>query len=112
LQNSTSMQIIKVMGKFLENTYTTWVYVRKNDIVISRNTLEDYVSKFRVETTLKINSYKEHLISMWFEIEYVEAWDSYIEWVIIPFKIMPKHLLVHNEVYKWYKDWKILNNIE
>jgi hypothetical protein len=23
LQNSTSMQIIKVMGKFLENTYTT-----------------------------------------------------------------------------------------
>ena len=112
LQNSTSMQIIKVMGKFLENTYTTWVYVRKNDIVISRNTLEDYVSKFRVETTLKINSYKEHLISMWFEIEYVEAWDSYIEWVIIPFKIMPKHLLVHHEVYKWYKDWKILNNIE
>jgi len=112
LQNSTSMQIVKVMGKFLENTYTTWVFVRKNDIVISRNTLEDYVSKYRVETTLKINSYKEHLIAMWFNIDYVEVWESYMEWVIIPFTIIPKHLLVHHEVYKWYKDWKNLNNIE
>lgn len=107
-QNSTSMQILKVMSKFMENTYS-WVFVRKDDVVISWNALEDYVNRFRVDTTLKINSYKEHLITMGFEIKHVEAGEWFLEWIIIPFKVIPKNLLVHHEVYKWYKDWMILN---
>lgn len=103
-QNSTSMQILKVMSKFMENSYN-WIFVRTNDIVISWNTLEDYVNRYRIDTTLKINSYREHLITMWFDIEYVDVWLSFIEWVIIPFKIIPKNLLVHHETYTWYKKW-------
>lgn len=107
-QNSTSMQILKVISKFMENTYT-WVFVRQNDVIISWNALEDYVNRYRINTTLKINSYKEHLMTMWFDIEYTEAWEWYIEWIIIPFSKIPKNLLVHHEVYKWYKDWNALN---
>jgi hypothetical protein len=107
-QNSTSMQILKVMSKFMENTYS-WVFVRRNDIVISWNALEDYVNRFRVDTTLKINSYKEHLITMGFEITHVEAGEWLIEWIVVPFKVIPKNLLVHHEVYKWYKEWMVLN---
>jgi len=107
-QNSTSMQILKVISKFMENSYN-WIYVRKNDVVISWNALEDYVQRYRVDTTLKINSYKEHLMTMWFKIEYTEVLDQLIEWIIVPFELMPKNLLVHHEVYKSYKEWLVIN---
>lgn len=103
-QNSTSMQILKVMAKFMETTYTG-VFVHKTEVIVSWNALEDYVNRYRVNTTLKISSYKEHLIAMWFKIDYVEAWEAFLEGVVIPFDNIPKQLLVHHEVYKWYKEW-------
>ncbi len=109
LENSTSMQIIKVMSKFMENSYNS-VYVRKNDVVISWNALEEFVNRYRIETTLKISSYREHLITMWFNIEYTEVYEQLVEWVIIPFKIIPKNLLVESRTYQAYKEWLKLNN--
>jgi len=105
-ENSTRMQIIKVMSKFIESSYK-WIYVRKNDIVISWNTLEDYVNKNRIETSLKINSYKEHLLTMGYEIDFVEVDEALIEWVVIPFEWIKKQLLVNHEVYKWYKAYNL-----
>lgn len=109
LQNSTSMQIIKVISKFMENSYN-WVYVREKDVIISWNALEEYVNRYRVDTTLKINSYKEHLATMGFDIDFVEVNEQLIEWIIVPFSIIPKNLLVEPRVYQSYKDWINKNN--
>lgn len=107
-QNSTSMQIVKALSKFMENSYNS-VFIRKNDIIISWNALEEYMSRYKIETTLKISSYKEHLQQMWFDIDFVEAWEQLVEWVIVPFSIIPKNLLTDARVYQSYKDWLKLN---
>lgn len=106
-ENSTSMQILKIIAKFLETSYTG-VFPLKDKLVISWNILELYVLKYRLKTTLKIETYKEHLLMKWFKIDFVEAGleEGIIEWVIIPYKIIPKQLLVHPETYKAYKNWQ------
>ncbi len=110
-ENSNQMQIIKLISKFMESSYN-WIYPLKDRVVISWNAFEEYVSRHRLKTTLKIDTYKEHLMIRDFNIEFIEVWIEWwlVEWIIIPYKLIPKNLLVHTETYKFYKDWKNLSS--
>jgi len=105
-QNSTSMQIIKVIVKFLESNPFDWVFPRKDKVIISRNAITNFINRFKIETTLNSSSYEEHLEWLWYKVDYEDVWDKIVHWLIIPYSKMKKYFLTHPEVYASYKDWK------
>ena len=109
-KNSTSMQIIKAISMYLNSWYNPITV--KHDcswFVIPWNSLEEYINKNKVELTLKLSSYKEHLEVMWMPLWYHDTWVNMIDWVLITInKDIHKQFLVNPEVYAWYK--RYLNN--
>lgn len=104
-QNSTSMQIIKVMTTFLESWF--WGLFFMNDcFVISWNALSTFVLRSKIETTLKFDSYREHLEVLWFPVDFYDTWYCIVEWVMVTYEKMPKNFLIHQEIYLNYNQWK------
>ena len=94
----TSQQIIKAIEKYLNTPYCSWVYTTKNVIIISWNWLEEYISKFRLKLTLNVDTYKDHIISLWYKIDYVDVWDRLVYGVIIPYSDIPREFETHPDI--------------
>lgn len=108
-ENSTSMQIVKAVASYLTvaKTYINAVCVLEDKtwIVIDWNLFIAYVAKNRVELTLKVDSYKEHLWALWYPVQDNDTWMEMIYWIFIPINNIPKAFLTHPDIYsanKWY----------
>ena len=101
--NSTSMQVIKALCSFLTATknFENPVSILEDGswFVIDWELFAIYCSKVRVELTLKIESYKEHLIAMWYDVGYVDIWVQMIYWINVPIWNIPKAFMVHPDIY-------------
>lgn len=118
-ENSTWSQIIKLIAKFLESYNSNyWAIhdiedkenVKNSFIVVSWNSIVEYQNSKRITLTLDIDTYIEHLASMWYDVDYyynnVEQKNVY--WVKIPYTDIPKEFLVHKIFYdanKKIKKW-------
>jgi hypothetical protein len=100
------MQIIKILAKFIEKHSFEWVYIKKDRLIISWNSLQEYVSRYQIKTTLDITTYEEHLEMFDYKLDFVDVWDKMIEWIIIPFDKIKTNFLCNSEVYGAYKDWQ------
>ena len=117
-ENSTTMQIIKIISKFLErDNYNSFFFTTlgKNSsdfdtLVISRQPIEDYVTRFKVETTLKISSYIEHIESLWFNVDYITLKTRIVRGIIVPFESIPKDFLSNSLIYEVYNKRKSKQN--
>jgi len=105
MTNSNEMQIIKAISRWLSKTWS-WVYIKQDKVILSWNLIEDFIQQYKVKLTLDVETYKQALRHMWYEVDIVDTWSSMIEWIVIPFdKIHPK-LLAHQDIYDGYKVWK------
>ena len=104
LENGDTKQILNTISKFLEQS--NWfndVYVSKDSVVISWNAFNDYINQKRIDMSLKIDTYKEHLSELWFHLDNAELDDRMVYWLIIPKEKIPKEFLVHPTFYQVYK---------
>ena len=63
-QNGDSQQIINSISKFLEYGYGNDVYANMESVIISWSAFEDYIKTKRIDLSLKLDTYKEHLEEM------------------------------------------------
>lgn len=107
----TSMQIIKAISKFLENSYFSYNSLEIWDkcIVIKWNKLDEYIKKYRVELSLDVETYKEHVEALWYEVWYYDTWTSMAYWIIIPNNNIPKEFLLNPDFYAAKKKYDLAN---
>jgi hypothetical protein len=61
-RNSTGMEFIKVLARYVENKYAQ-VYTKGYDIIISWQDVIEYISRYRIQLELKPDAYRDHLLS-------------------------------------------------
>jgi hypothetical protein len=71
MENGTSAEIIKVIGRYLAGGYAN--YINETDhIIIEWNGVLDYVNRYRISLNLDIETYKEHLEALGFPLDFYE----------------------------------------
>jgi len=105
----TSMQIIKAISKFLENTSFSYnaLYTWKDVIVIKWNQLDEYIKRYRVELSLDVETYKEHIEALWYQVDYYDTWLSMSYGVIIPHNKIRKEFLINPDFYEAKKRYDL-----
>lgn len=111
--NGTGMQILKAISMYLSTRWSN-LYINKttNTVIIPWVDVVSYIQRHKIELTLKIESYEDHLVEMGFEdwVFEVEQEDSFgnkeemcVRWFSIHISKAPKELLVKKEAYSLYK---------
>ncbi len=113
--NGTAMQIIKAIATFSSGRWNK-IYIddRKMTIVVPWYDVVSFCKRQKVELSLQIDSYKDHLVEMWFDEWIFETsckWDFDVEencvyWFSIHISKCPKELFTKKEVYQLYKDYE------
>lgn len=114
-ENWTSMQIIKAITKFLDNDrFNTAVHdiPDSKQLVIVWNSLDEYINKYRLKLSLRNDTYKEHIESLWYEIWYVDTGSRMVYWVVIPYDNIPKDFLLHETFYLAQRRFNSTNPIK
>lgn len=111
IKDWTSMQIIKTTSKFLENTSFSYnsLLIQPECIVIKWSQLYEYVKRYRVELSLDVETYKEHIEALWYEVWYYDSWTCMTYWIIIPNGKIPKEFLINNDFYAAKKKYDLAN---
>ena len=111
--NGTGMQIIKAMWMYASGRWSK-VYIdqRKKTVIVPWYDLVNYVKRQKIELSLNIESYRDHLVEMWFEewIYEVEVIDEFgipeeicVDWFSIHISKCPQELFTKKEVFRLYK---------
>lgn len=66
--NGTGMQILKAISMYLSTRWSN-LYINKttNTVIIPWVDVVSYIQRHKIELTLKIESYEDHLVEMGFE---------------------------------------------
>lgn len=116
--NSYESEIIWIAQKFLEQkSIYWWIYDFKEQelLVISWNSLYDFIKFKRIDLSLQIDTYIWHLEAMGYKLDYIEdrVNSRMIYWIHIPYSNIPKEFLLHEDFYaadRFYKQkllkWK------
>ncbi len=101
-KNSTGMQIVKVIGRFLEQSSAGFdhVYVTENSLVISWNSVEEYVVMKRIMLTLRLEEYKDHLTQMEYPVDWVDVGDKMVYGIVVPKHKIPVEFMSHPSFYQ------------
>lgn len=111
--NGTGMQIIKAMWLFASNRWSN-IYTdeRKKTVIVPWYDLVSYIKRHRIELSLNIESYRDHLVEMWFEewIYEIETKDEFgipeeicVDGFSIHISKCPKELFIKKEIFRLYK---------
>jgi len=115
--NWTWKQILKVLSTYLSSMksmpFITPVreIPKLNALVIDWALFEAYANRNRLELTLKLDSYKEHLEAMGFTVWMYDTWEDMIDWILVPIDSIPKTFLVDPVVYDAYKNFTRLQTL-
>ena len=104
-QNGDAQQIINSISKFLEYWYGNDVYANIDNVIISWSAFEDYMRTKRIDLSLKLDTYKEHLEEMWFPVQFSELSDQMIYGITIPKSKIPKQFLVNKIMYAAFRSY-------
>jgi hypothetical protein len=119
-ENSSNMEIIKLLTWFLSwfNGFSNVICVLPDNswAIIKWTFVETYFYKSKMELTLKLDTYKDHLEWLWLPVKFVDTWEQMIYWIYISADKIPKEFLVNEELYllnriyiNWQKKNKLLN---
>ncbi len=61
-RNSTGMEFIKVIARYVENKYSH-IYTKGYDIILSWQDILEYISRYRIQLELAPEAYRDHLLS-------------------------------------------------
>jgi len=107
-KNSNYAQIIKAIARFIEqcDDFYNYVIIHNGKIVISWWPFEDFIKRKRIDLSLKLDTYKEHLEENGFNIGYIDSWDKLIYWIIFEAENTPKEFLVNKDIYEVTKRFR------
>jgi len=100
--NSNYSQIIKAIARFIEQCEDFYRHVIITDwkIIITWWPFEDFIKRKRIDLSLKLDTYQEHLEEHWFKVWYIDVWDRMIYWIIFDAENTPKEFLVNKDIYE------------
>lgn len=111
--NGTGMQIIKAMWLYASGRWSK-IYTdeRNKTVIVPWYDLVAYVKRQKVDLSLNIESYRDHLVEMWFEewMFEIEEKDEFgmsdnicVDWFSIHISKCPKELFIKKEIFRLYK---------
>lgn len=113
--NGTAMQIIKAIATYSAGRWNKlYIDDRRMTVVVPWYELVAFVKRQKLDISLQIESYKDHLVEMWFEEWTFETscdWDfgkeeNCVYWFSIHISQCPRELFTKKEIYQLYKSYE------
>ena len=115
--NGTWQQIMRAISSYLSSMKNfpminpVTVLPDHWGLVIDWALFEVYASKNKLELTLKLDSYKEHLEAMWFPVEMYDTGEDMVYWIRVALDKIPKEFLVDWLFYLTNREYKRLKTL-